>query len=142
MQHKIGEGIMAVSDPIADFLTRIRNASRSQHRYVDVSWSKIKQNIAEILKNKGFIENYLVKLDEQRGTMRIFLKYTQARMPVIQGLRRMSKPGLRKYVKSEEIPTMFFGGEGLSIVSTSQGVIPGNEAKSKKIGGELICLVW
>jgi len=133
---------MAVSDPIADFLTRIRNAIRSQHRYVDVSWSKIKQNIAEILKDKGFIENYLVKLDGNRGNMRIFLKYTQTRMPVIQGLRRMSKPGLRKYVKSEEIPTRFFGGEGLSIVSTSQGVIPGSEAKNKKIGGELICLVW
>lgn len=133
---------MAVSDPIADFLTRIRNASRSQHRYVDVSWSKIKQNIAEILKNRGFIENYLVKLDGNRGTIRIFLKYTQGRMPVIQGLKRMSKPGLRNYVKSEEIPTAFYGGEGLSIVSTSQGVIPGNEAKNKKIGGELICLVW
>ncbi|KAF3361549.1 30S ribosomal protein S8 [Chlamydiales bacterium STE3] len=132
---------MAVSDPIADFLTRIRNASRSQHRYVDVSWSKMKQYIAEILKNRGFIENYLVKVDDHRGTMRLFLKYTQGRKEVIQGLKRVSRPGLRKYVRSEEIPN-FFGGKGLSIVSTSQGVIPGSEAKSRKIGGELICLVW
>ena len=131
-----------ISDPIADFLTRIRNAIRSQHRYVDVSWSKIKQNIAEILKNQGFIESYLVKQDNnKRGTMRIFLKYTDGRQPVIQGIRRVSKPGLRKYVGYGDIPR-FYGGMGVSIVSTSQGLMAGFEARQKKIGGELLCLVW
>ena len=104
---------MAVSDPVADFLTRIRNATRAQHRYVDVDWSKMKQNIAEILKSQGFIENYLVKVDEgQRGTMRLFLKYTDGRRPVIQGLKRISKPGLRKYVGHQDIPR-FYGEYGI-----------------------------
>ena len=86
---------MAVSDPVADFLTRIRNATQAQHRYVDVDWSKMKQTLAEILKNQGFIENYLVKVDEtHRGKIRMYMKYTPGRHPVIQGLKRVSKPGL------------------------------------------------
>lgn len=133
---------MAVSDPLADFLTRIRNSTRAQHRYVDVSWSKMKQTLAEILKQQGFIENYLVKVDEcQRGTIRLFLKYTNARRPVIQGLKRISKPGLRKYVGHQDIPN-FYGNMGLSIVSTSKGIMAGKEAVAKGIGGELLCLVW
>lgn len=134
---------MAVnSDPIADFLTRIRNATRAQHRYVDVNWSKMKQNIADILKAYGFIENYLVKHDNrQRGTMRLFLKYTNGRQPVIQGINRISKPGLRRYVGHQDIPR-FFGGMGLSIISTSKGVISGQEAISNKLGGEILCMVW
>lgn len=133
---------MAISDPLADFLTRIRNSIRAQHRYVDVHWSKMKQNLAEILKKQGFIENYLVKVDDgQRGTMRLFLKYTNGRKPVIQGIKRISKPGLRKYVGHQDIPH-FYGGLGLSIVSTSQGVMAGNEASERGIGGELLCLVW
>jgi small subunit ribosomal protein S8 len=133
---------MATSDPLADFLTRIRNATRAQHRYVDIPWSKMKQNLADILKNQGFVENYLVKVDEgQRGTIRLFLKYTSGRRPVIQGLRRVSKPGLRKYVGHQDIPH-FYGGMGLSIVSTSQGVMAGKEAAERGIGGELLCLVW
>jgi small subunit ribosomal protein S8 len=133
---------MAVSDPIADFLTRIRNSIKAQHRYVDVSWSKLKENIAEILKNQGFIENYLVKHDsKQRGTIRIFLKYSEGRKPVIQGIKRISKPGLRRYVSHQDIPR-FYGGLGLSILSTSQGVMAGIEASKRNIGGELLCLVW
>lgn len=133
---------MSVSDPIADFLTRIRNGIGAQHRYIDVSWSKMKQNIAEILKNKGYIENYIVKHDsKQRGTMRVFLKYAEGRKPVIQGIKRISKPGLRKYVGHANIPR-FYGGLGLSILSTSQGVMGGTEAHHKNIGGELLCLVW
>lgn len=133
---------MAVSDPIADILTRIRNGLKAQHRYIDVSWSKMKQNIAEILKNKGFIENYLVKHDnKQRGTMRVFLKYADGRRPVIQGIKRVSKPGLRKYVGHADIPR-FYGGLGVSILSTSQGVMGGNEAQQRNIGGEILCLVW
>lgn len=133
---------MAVSDTIADFLTRIRNGTRAQHRYVDVSWSKMNQNIAEILKNQGFLESYLVKLDnQQRGTIRVFLKYSDHRRPVIQGIKRVSRPGLRKYVTHHDIPN-FFGGMGLSIVSTSQGVMAGSEAIKRGVGGELLCMVW
>ena len=133
---------MAISDPIADFLTRIRNSIKAQHRYVDISWSKMKQNLAEILKDQGFIESYLVKQDNKnRGTIRIFLKYGDGRQPVIQGMRRVSKPGLRKYIGHEDIPR-FYGGLGVSIVSTSQGLMSGSEARNRKIGGELICLVW
>lgn len=133
---------MAVSDPIADFLTRIRNSTSAQHRYVDVPWSKLKQTLADILKNQGFIENYLVKVDEcHRGTIRLFLKYTNGRKPVIQGLKRISKPGLRKYVGHQDIPR-FYGNMGLSIVSTSKGIMAGNEASKQGIGGELLCLVW
>jgi small subunit ribosomal protein S8 len=132
----------AISDPIADFLTRIRNATRAQHRYVDVSWSVIKQHIAEILKTYGFIESFLVKQDDRRrGTMRVFLKYTDGRQPVIQGIQRVSKPGLRRYVGHQDIPH-FYGGLGLSILSTSNGVMAGFDAMTKKVGGELLCLVW
>lgn len=132
----------AISDPIADFLTRIRNATKAQHRYVDIPWSKMKQNIAEILKAHGFIESYLVKQDDRhRGTMRLFLKYTEGRNPVIQGIKRVSKPGLRRYVGHEDIPR-FYGGLGLSILSTSKGVMGGFDAMTNKVGGELLCLVW
>lgn len=133
---------MAVSDPIADFLTRLRNATRAQHRYVDVSWSKIRQFLAEILKQQGFVESYLVRMDTtQRGTIRIFLKYSDNRRPVIQGMKRVSRPGLRRYVCHTDIP-YFYGGTGLSIVSTSQGLMAGQEARKRKIGGELVCMVW
>lgn len=133
---------MAISDPISDFLTRIRNAMKAQHRYVDIPWSKMKQNVAEILKNQGFVENCLVKVeDNRRGTIRLFLKYATGRQPVIQGLKRVSKPGLRKYVGHQDIPR-FYGGMGVSIVSTSKGVMDGKKAVELGIGGELLCLVW
>jgi len=133
---------MALSDPLADFLTRIRNSTQAEHRYVDVSWSKIKMSLAEILKSQGFIENFLVNQESpSRGTIRIFLKYTATRQPVIRGLKRVSRPGLRQYIGHEDIP-QFHGGMGLSIVSTSQGLLPGREARRRKIGGELVCLVW
>lgn len=133
---------MAVSDPIADFLTRIRNGVTAQHRYVDVNWSKMKESIAEILKTGGFVENFMVKKeDNQRGTIRVFLKYRDNRKGVISGLKKVSTPGLRRYVGYQDIPH-FYGGLGLSIVSTSQGVLPGQVAKERKLGGELLCLVW
>lgn len=132
----------AISDPIADFLTRMRNATKAQHRYVDVSWSVMKQNIAEILKSNGFIDSFLVKHDnKQRGTMRVFLKYADGRNPVIQGIQRVSKPGLRRYVGHNDIPK-FYGGLGLSILSTSSGVMAGGDAASRKVGGEVLCMVW
>lgn len=131
-----------VSDPIADFLTRIRNATQAQLRYVDVPWSRIKENIAEIMKEYGFIENFLVKQDNnQRGTMRVFLKYTEARRPVIKGIKRMSTPGRRMYIGHKDIPK-FYGGFGLSILSTSKGIKAGVDATANQIGGELLCLVW
>ena len=133
---------MALSDPVADFLTRIRNALKAEHRFVDADWSKMRQSIAEILKKLGFIENYLVKKDsDHRGKIRIFLKYGSARKPVIQGIKRASRPGCRHYVSHSDIPT-FYGGMGVSILSTSQGVIADSEARRRKIGGELLCYVW
>lgn len=133
---------MAMNDPIADFLTRIRNASSAQHRFVDADWSKMRQSIAEILKKYGFIDSYLVtKETECRGKIRLFLKYSMGRHPVIQGVKRISTPGLRRYVRHDQIP-VFFGGLGIPILSTSQGILPGSEAKKRQVGGELLCLVW
>jgi small subunit ribosomal protein S8 len=132
---------MTTSDPIADLLTRIRNGLKSQHRFVDVSWSRIKQELAEILKTEGFIENYLVKQQGTYGTMRVFLKYGQGRRSVIQGLRRMSTPGRRRYVTCDEIPH-FFGGLGVAVLSTSKGLMGGHEARKQRLGGEILCKVW
>lgn len=133
---------MTTTDPVADLLTRIRNAVRAKHQYVDVSWSKLKENIAAVLKNQGFIKDYLVRIDEnKRGTLRIILKYKSGLVPAINGLKRYSKPGLRKYVKKRDIP-YFFGGLGVSILSTSNGVMDGSKAKELNLGGELLCQVW
>ncbi len=130
-----------VSDPIADLLTRLRNAAKAKLRYVDVSTSKIKIAIVEILKEQGYIENFLVKMDETRGKMRIFLKYGARRESIIQGLKRASKPGLRRYVSYQDIP-LVLGGMGVAILSTSKGVIAGKQAYREKTGGELLCYVW
>lgn len=132
---------MPTSDPIADLLTRVRNGLKAQHRYVDIRWSRMKQDLAEILKGEGFIDDFLVRLEGTHGTMRVFLKYAQGRKPVIQGVKRISKPGRRQYVTCDEIP-YFFGGLGVPILSTSQGVMPGREAKKRHIGGEILCHVW
>lgn len=132
---------MAFSDPVADFLTRIRNGLHAKHRYCDVSWSKMKQGLAEILKKEGFIENYLVKKEGTIGTIRVFLKYTKDRHPVIQGIKRVSKPGCRRYTGHQDIKGVF-GGMGLTVLSTSHGLMSGSEARSKKLGGELLCTVW
>ncbi len=131
---------MGLSDPIADFLTRIRNALIAKHRYTEVRWSKMKERMAEILKEEGLIDDYLIKKEGTMGVIRLYLKYT-GRQPVLQGLKRVSKPGLRRYVSAEDIPD-FFGGLGIAILSTSQGVIQGGEARKRGIGGELLCLVW
>ena len=130
---------MAFNDPIAELLTKLRNAQRAEHRFVDIYLSKIKKNILDILKQQGFIENYL--LDEQRNKMRVFLRYNKSRKPIISGLKRVSKPGLRKYVGCNDIP-MVLGGIGIAILSTSQGVMDGKQAREKQVGGELLCYVW
>lgn len=130
---------MSLSDPIANLLTKIRNAKDAKHRYVDLPSSRMAKAIVEVLKAKGFVENFLVN-DEERK-IRVFLRYSKARESVIQGLKRYSKPGLRRYIGYKEIPK-FYGGLGISVLSTPQGVIDGETAKMKKVGGELLCYVW
>lgn len=132
---------MAISDPIADLLTIIRNASEARHRFVDVPHSNMREAIAKILKEEGFVAYYLVKEEKKKRTMRVFLKYGANRRPVIQGLKRVSKPSLRKYVSCYQIPRVF-GGMGIAILSTSKGVMAGKSAFAQKAGGELLCLAW
>lgn len=130
---------MAFNDPIAEMLTKLRNAKDAQHRFVDMSSSKMKLKILEILKQNGFIENYLV--NDEMHKVRVFLRYVKNRQSLLKGLKRVSKPGWRKYVKCEEIPTVF-SGMGLAVVSTCQGVMDGETARKLKVGGELLCTVW
>lgn len=134
---------MTTSDPIADLLTRIRNALKAQHRYVELPWSKCKESIAEILKEERLIENYIVSKEKDKtyGTMKIYLKYVSGQKPVIRGLQRISRPGLRRYISYRDISD-YYGGFGISVLSTSKGVISSKHAKDQKIGGELICKVW
>lgn len=130
---------MAFNDPIAELLTKIRNAKGAQHRYVDLSFSKMKVKILEILKNQGFIENFLVNENEYK--VRVFLRYTKGRESVIHGLDRISKSGLRRYIGYADIPRVF-NGMGIAIMSTPKGVIDGETARNLKVGGELLCTVW
>lgn len=129
------------SDPIADLLTRIRNASAAKHLYLDVRQSNMLESIVKILKDNGFVAHYLVKEENKRKTMRIFLKYTANREAVIHGLKRVSKPSLRKYITSQKIPTVL-GGMGISIISTSKGVLDDKAAREQNVGGELLCQAW
>lgn len=130
-----------MNDPIADLLTRVRNASRARHRYVDLPHSKLKEEIVKLLKKEGYIAHYLIKEVKRKGTIRVFLKYDEEREPVIQGLRRVSKPSLRRYVSHKEIPYIQ-AGMGVAILSTSHGLLDGKSARQKKIGGELVAYVW
>lgn len=130
-----------LNDPLADFLTRIRNATTAGHRFVDVRWSVMNQNMATVLKEQKFVEHFLVKHEDGKGTLRIFLKYIDGKQSLIRGIRKISNPGRRRYVGREEIPRVF-NGLGISIVSTSQGVLVGHEARKRGVGGELLCYVW
>ncbi len=130
---------MSFNDPIAEFLNKLKNAKESKHRYIDISLSKIKQKIIEILKAHGFIENFLVNKEAKK--MRIFLKYNQKRNAVIHDIKRSSSPGLRKYTGYRKIPKVA-NGMGIVILSTSMGIIDGETAKKEKLGGELLCQVW
>lgn len=132
---------MSVTDPIADLLTRIRNACKAEHRHVDVRWSKMKEAIVKILVDEGFIESFRLLKDGSKVTLRIVLKFAGFRSPVIKGLHRVSTPGGRRYVSHNEIPHVLRG-MGMAILSTSQGVIAGHTARAKGIGGELLCKVW
>lgn len=130
-----------MSDPIADLLTRIRNSSTAQKRYVHIPFSNTKMNIVKVLKDKGFIADFKIVEIDNFKQIKVFLKYTADRVPVIKQLKRESKPGLRKYVQVDKIPNVL-GGMGISIVSTSKGVLDGQEAKKQNLGGELLCVVW
>ncbi len=130
-----------MTDPIADMLTRIRNGSSAKHQTVDVPASKIKKDIAEILLNEGFIKGYEVEEDGKQGILKIDLKYGENEERIISGIKRISKPGLRVYVKSTELPRVL-GGLGIAIISTSKGVLTDKEARNQQVGGEVVCYVW
>jgi len=130
-----------MSDPIADMLTRIRNANTVRHETVEMPASKIKRQIAEILKSEGFIRDCEYIEDNKQGIIRIFLKYGPNNERVITGLKRISKPGLRVYTKASEIPRVL-GGLGIAIISTSKGLMTDKQARQLKTGGEVICYVW
>lgn len=132
---------MVMSDPIADMLTRIRNANVVRHETVEMPASKMKKQIAEILKREGFIRDAEYIEDSKQGIIRIFLKYGPNQERVITGLKRISKPGLRVYTQSTEVPRVL-GGLGIAIISTSKGVMTDKEARQVKSGGEVICYVW
>ena len=132
---------MSMSDPIADFLTRIRNANMAQHESVEAPASKMKKDIAEILKNEGFIRDVEYVDDNKQGIIRVFLKYGNDGQRVISGLKRISKPGLRTYVKADAVPKVL-NGLGIAIISSSEGVVTDKVARAKKIGGEVIAYIW
>lgn len=129
------------TDPIADMLTRIRNALQARHDFTNMPASKVKLSLAETLKQEGFIRDYEVLQDGLRRTIRVHLAYTDNREPVITGLKRVSKPGLRVYAKKREVPRVY-GGLGIAILSTSQGLLSGGEARKRGLGGEVVCHVW
>ncbi len=130
-----------MTDPIADMLTRIRNASSVFHESVDVPASKIKKELARILKEEGYIRDYKVNDDGKQGVLRIYLKYAPPKRQVITGVKRISKPGRRVYAKSDQIPRVL-GGLGVAVLSTSRGLMTDREARKQRIGGEVICYVW
>ena len=132
---------MSMTDPIADMLTRIRNALIASYSTVDIPSSKLKVNIANVLKSEGFIKNYRKITEGQKEIIRISLKYDENGEPVIGGLKRVSKPGRRSYSKSDRIPHIL-GGLGVNILSTSKGVMTDKEARNKGVGGEVLCSVW
>ena len=132
---------MTMTDPIADMLTRIRNANTVGHDTVDVPASKMKKSIAEILADEGYIKGFDVIDDNKQGTIRIEMKYGAGKERVISGIKKISKPGLKVYAKAEDVPKVL-GGLGVAIISTSKGVISAKEARKLGVGGEVICYVW
>ncbi len=132
---------MVITDPIADFLVRIKNAQKAGFDYVDIPASKMKLNIARVLKEEGYITGYKFIKDKKQGVLRVFLKYDQNRTPVITGMKRISKPSRRVYVRCDKIPYVL-NGFGIAILSTSKGIMHDREARKRRLGGELICSVW
>ena len=132
---------MNITDPIADMLTRIRNASSAHHESVDVPASQLKRGIAQILKEQGFVRDFERVKDSKYPTIRLHLRYTGKRDPVITGIRRVSKPGQRIYRKSTDMPRVV-GGLGIAIVSTPKGLMTERQARQLNVGGEILCFVW
>jgi len=132
---------MNVTDPIADMLTRIRNASAARHKELTLPSSRMKREIARILTEEGFIESFETQPDPVQDRLVLRLKYVEGRTPVVAGLKRISKPGLRVYARKTEIPRVL-GGLGLAILSTSHGVMTGSDARKRNLGGEVLCYVW
>lgn len=130
-----------ITDPIADMLTRIRNGVIARHDFVDVPASKLKIALAQVLKQEGFILDYDVLTEKGKRAIRIHLAYSNKKEPLITGLQRVSKPGLRVYAQKREIPRVY-GGLGIAIISTPQGVMTGKEAWRRNLGGEVLCYVW
>lgn len=129
------------TDPIADMLTRIRNALQARHDFTNIPASKVKISLAQTLKTEGYIRDYEVLQEGVRRTIRVHLAYTDGREPVITGLQRVSKPGLRVYVQKREVPRVY-GGLGVAVISTAQGLLTGAEARRRGLGGEVVCYVW
>ena len=132
---------MTMTDPIADMLTRIRNANMVRHEKLELPASNLKKDIAEILKREGFVRDVEYVEDDKQGIIRIFLKYGSNNERVITGLKRISKPGLRVYAKTNEVPRVL-NGLGIALVSTSQGLLTDKEARAKQVGGEIVAYVW
>ena len=132
---------MSMSDPIADMLTRIRNAAGAGHRKVDIPGSRIKTEIARILKTKGFIHNYARVEDNRQGYIRLYLRYSSDDESAIQGLERISRPGLRRYVSVGDVPRVL-NGLGVAVLSTSRGILTDSEARMAGVGGEVLCHLW
>jgi small subunit ribosomal protein S8 len=132
---------MVMTDPIADFLTRIRNANSVNHEKVEIPASRMKKTLAQILKDEGMIKDFEYIEDGKQGLLRVHLKYGPNKQKVITGLKRISRPGLRVYAKKDEVPRIL-GGLGLAIVSTSQGVMTDKQARKRGLGGEVLCYVW
>lgn len=132
---------MVMTDPIADMLTRIRNANAAFHDKVEIPASKIKQAIAHILKEEGFVKDFEMVEDDKQGVLRVSLKYGPNREKVITGIKRISKPGLRVYAKSDQIPRVL-GGLGIAVISTSKGIMTDKTARKEGLGGEVIAYVW
>jgi small subunit ribosomal protein S8 len=130
-----------MSDPVADLLTRIRNASRAEHEKVDIPASKLKMRITDLLKEEGFIKNYRLIEDAKQGTLRVYLKYGTGNEKMISGLVRVSRPGRRVYVAKDKIPSIL-GGMGVAILSTSRGVMTDRESRKQQLGGEVLAYVW
>lgn len=132
---------MAITDPIADMLTRIRNASSANHPSADIPGSKLKLELARIFKEEGYVRDYEFIADNKQGTIRVYLRYGPQKERVITGIRRISKPGRRIYANKDQVPKVL-GGLGVAVISTSQGIISDKEARKRGVGGEVLCYVW
>ena len=132
---------MPITDPIADMMTRIRNAGKAKLNSVDIPGSKMKVEIAKVLKNEGYIRNYKFIKDDKQGVLRVYLKYGSEQESAIYSLKRMSKPSRRLYVKSKDIKPVY-NGTGIAILSTSRGIMADRQARKEKVGGELLCTIW